>query len=77
VRPADAPAVHLAVADHADHGHELALGDVGGGAAGFDALDHRLHVGASGALFHHNHHLDLEPFEVPVVNPTVEPTEAA
>ncbi len=62
----------LAVADHADHGHELAARDVRRRSRRLHALDHRLHLGGGRALFHHNHHLDLVPFEIVDMNPTYE-----
>ena len=54
----------LAIADRADHRHELAGRDVGMGADGFDAPDHGVYLRLGRPLFHHDHHLSLKPLKV-------------
>ena len=49
----------LAVADRADHGHELARRDVGLRADRLHALDDRGDLRLGRPLFHHDHHLSL------------------
>ena len=54
----------LAVADRADHGDELARRDVRLRAHGLDALDDGVDLRLRRPLFHHDHHLSLQPLKV-------------
>jgi hypothetical protein len=54
----------LAVADRADHGDELARGDVRLRSHGLDALYDGVDVRLRRPLFHHDHHLSLKPLKL-------------